>query len=180
MVGEVWKDIPGYEGRYQASSLGRIRSMPVTLCYQTPVNSKDHRVVWRNHFHKGTILKSYPNKARCGYLQLVLCGKRCRVHELVAQTFIGEKPAGQVVRHLNGNNLDNRAENLAYGTPSENKDDDFKNGIYYNAKITPEDVIAIRARAAKGESYASISQSYPIKPEAVSNIVRRKTWKRVL
>ena len=101
MEKEIWKDIPGYEGIYQASSLGRIRSFK------------------RN---KAIILK--PGRSKNGYYNVVLClnsvGKNAIVHRLVWTTFNGPIPEGLQINHLNENKSDNRLENLSLCTPKEN------------------------------------------------------------
>ncbi|WP_180768758.1 HNH endonuclease signature motif containing protein, partial [Vibrio parahaemolyticus] len=68
-----------------------------------------------------------------GYLGTAL-GKKGgykRVHELVALTFIGERPKGQVTRHLDGDKLNNRPGNLMYGTEKENQSDRLMHGTSY-------------------------------------------------
>lgn len=60
----------------------------------------------------------------------------CRVHVLVAETFIGPRPEGMVVRHLDGNPLNNTPQNLAWGTPSENTLDSIRHGTQRNSRKT--------------------------------------------
>lgn len=105
---EIWKDIPGYEGHYQASSEGRIRSLNRYLPYG-------------NHWRKvtGKLIKPYPNKA--GYLIVDFYTKKLSVHRLILRTFAGECPNDmEVCMHLNDNKTDNRAVNLKWGTYSDN------------------------------------------------------------
>lgn len=102
---EIWKAIPEYEGYYEASSLGRIRSVP------------------RNGTRaNGTILAL--NIKKSGYANVLLSKndmrKTHRVHRLIAQAFIpnpGNKPQ---VNHKNGDKLDNRVANLEWATSKEN------------------------------------------------------------
>lgn len=103
---EEWKDIPGYEGRYQISSLGRVKSLPKYKC------------------NKDIILKGDIDKD--GYKSVTLCPnnherKRYRVHRLVAMTFIENKNNYPEVDHINTIRDDNRVENLRWVNRSINQ-----------------------------------------------------------
>lgn len=94
---EIWKDIPGYEGRYQVSDHGRVRSPKKVLSVQ-PQNS-GYLVA---HLHKD------------GHRKVAL------VHRLVACAFVPGEFVGGHVDHINGDKLDNSAKNLEWVTRSEN------------------------------------------------------------
>lgn len=97
---EIWKPIPGHRG-YQASSLGRIRSVPRTL--------KDGRQAG------GKVLAQQDDKD--GYPTVMLAGKRVRVARAVQLAFAGPPQ----VLHLNDVRSDSRPENLAWGSRVENE-----------------------------------------------------------
>lgn len=103
MSPEEWRPVDGYPG-YEVSSLGRVRS-------------------WRTH--RGVpgprILK--PGRGSKGYLVVRLAGAAQKVHRLVAEAFLGPMPDGLQTRHLDSNNQNNAAANLAYGTQLENMAD---------------------------------------------------------
>lgn len=121
---EEWRDIPGHEGKYQASSLGRIRSLDRYI--ETSAYTQ---------FRKGKVLK--PGSKKKGHLYVSLGkGQRRYVHRLVAATFIGEIPPGMLVRHLNDIPSDNRVENLAIGNMSDNLHDAVRNGRHAMANRT--------------------------------------------
>ncbi len=106
MENEIWKDIPNYEGRYQVSSLGRVKSLPKE--WFSGINTIRK--------HNGKILKLRDNSR--GYYKVALSNKGVRneykVHQLVAITFLNHIPCGYnlVVDHINDNSKDNRVENL--------------------------------------------------------------------
>lgn len=120
---ETWKPIPGYEGSYEASDQGRIRSLDRTIIEKTgrAVNVR------------GRILK--PTEGNKRYLLVTLSGRTKRVHRLVLAAFEGENPDMQV-RHLDGDPQNNRIENLAYGTNAENMADSIEHGTHAQASKT--------------------------------------------
>ena len=107
---DLWRDIPNFEGLYQASANGEIRSL-------------DHiRKNGTNEYKQnGKILKF--NKNPNGYLQVRLSkngvAKTYRVNRLIALTFIENPLNKETVNHINGNKLDNRVENLEWATHKE-------------------------------------------------------------
>lgn len=110
-VMEEWKDIPGYEGKYQASNKGRIKSFIFRESDKTITLYKNPK-----------ILKGGMNNG--GYLTMSLLrhGKteQFLIHQLILMSFVGPCDAGMEVAHLNGCRTDNRLENLKYCTRSEN------------------------------------------------------------
>lgn len=124
---EIWKDIKGYEGLYQVSNLGRVRSLD--------------RYVKQNHntkqLKKGKIIQ--PTKNHKGYLGLKLCkentSKKVSIHRLVAQTFIPNLENKPQVNHIDGDKTNNRIENLEWCTNSENQIHAYKMGLN---KVTEE------------------------------------------
>ena len=103
---ESWKDIPGFEGAYQVSNLGRVRSL----------DRRDR--LGRRFRGRVLILQKYPN----GYLHVALGrGPQHLVHRLVAGAFLQNASRLREVNHKNGNRADNRLENLEWVSSSDNK-----------------------------------------------------------
>lgn len=127
-MNENWRPIPGWEGSYSVSDIGRIRSESRIVSYS---NGKTQPV-------KERILKLVPD--RKGYLRSQLfqenIGYTRYAHQMVLAAFVGPQADGLVSRHLNGNKLDNRLTNLRYGTDSENKLDTVLHGTHRNSKKT--------------------------------------------
>lgn len=118
---EIWKDIKGFEGYYQVSNMGNVRSLDRT------VRHKNHS----SRFIKGKILK--PGTETCGYSFVCLTKntKRvyARVHRLVADAFIENKQKKHEVNHIDGNKQNNQVSNLEYATHSENMQHAVKTGL---------------------------------------------------
>lgn len=127
-MNEKWKDIPGYEGYYQVSDLGRVRSLDRII----KVTGLGERLL------KGRILKQH-NHGTNKYL-MVMLSKEAKhtnrtVHSLVASAFLGLCPGGYEVLHGRGGKLDNRLCNLKYGTRSENQFDRLRDGTQNNKPV---------------------------------------------
>lgn len=120
-----------------------------------------------------------------------------RMHRSVAETHVGPCPPGMECRHINGDSLDNRSENLKWGTHSENMRDCIRHGtlrgafragepclhnrgeLNGSAKLKRSDVPEIRRRTAAGESQSSIARRYGVSRMAIWKIVEGKSWTHV-
>lgn len=117
MSTEEWRAIPGHEGRYEVSDKGRVRSFA------------------RGEAH---ILATWTSSPQ-GHLKTRIGGRAVSgryIHQLVLEAFVGPRPEGMVTRHLNGDPADNRVENLAWGTQSENNYDAVRHGTHAEASRT--------------------------------------------
>lgn len=114
---EMWVPVPGWCHLYEVSDQGRVRSLDRIVTRRDGLLSHS----------RGRVLRPY---IRNGYdaVQLKDAGRvdRAYVHQLVAESFHGARPAESVVRHLNGDARNNLAVNLAWGTPQENTGDSVR------------------------------------------------------
>lgn len=166
-----WLPVKGYEGLYDVSSDGMIRSLHARCS------------------HHGTYLLIGQTKNR-GYLQVILRdgGARCvGVHRLVASAFIGEPLPGQHVRHLDGNKQNNRLENLAVGSAKENMADRERHGRTARGersgavRITARQATDIRKRYRPGEvRQVDLAAEYGLGQSHISRILRGESWKHLL
>ena len=98
---EIWRDIPGYEGYYQASNLGRIKSLPKKYKPIESILKLQHR----NNYLTVSLSKNGKQKT-------------CSVHRIIMRTFEGD--SNLAVNHIDGNKHNNKLENLEYCTPRDN------------------------------------------------------------
>lgn len=169
IVRERWREIPGWPD-YEVSTLGRVRSWKTRTCAKP-----------------GAILKWL--KGSYGYWQVNLHknGKRATrpVHILVALAFLGPRPEGMQVRHLDGDETNPRLLNLAYGTAAENCADAKEHGTYVHgetcgkATLTERDVLRIRELRRGGMILADIASLYRQSTTNIHDICRRKTWTHI-
>lgn len=125
---EMWKDIPGYEGIYQASTLGRIRSVEGKKTYSSRCGER----CW-----KSRILKGRGDNPRTGKRVNLYKGgnhKDFLVARLVAITFLGVPADGETVNHKDGNRLNNRIDNLEWLSLADNIRHGFETGLYHTQK----------------------------------------------
>lgn len=170
---EVFKPIPDYEGLYEVSNLGRIKSLSKKW-------SKKNDVILKNR------------KKNTGYLHIVLyhnkVGKTFSIHRLVATSFCEKKEGMNVVNHINSIRSDNRASNLEWTNTKGNVTHAFKfgnqkpkNGInHHSVKISEKDVIEIRRLYYELKMYQrEIGTLYGISQVQIGRIINYKNWKHI-
>ena len=168
---ELWRDIPGYEGAYQVSSRGRVRSLPRVI----PIFDRRHQVSYSRPC-PGKILRQAVCD-RAGHVSVHL-GKYCRgipVHQLVMLAFHGSPPPGMETMHLNGIPTDNRPENLRYDTHSENLHDIYIQGGKAR-KLTAEDVHQIRFGLNCGIIQKELAHMYHVSRNTIGDIQHGRTF----
>lgn len=161
---EEWRPVAAFPG-YEVSSLGRIR--------------------WRHRIRKAVLdTKGYPRvsfwvdgKSRYVY-----------VHKIVAEAFLGPRPTGMVIRHMDGKNGNVAAGNLEYGTSVENEADKAAHGTkivgekHPASKLTAEKVLEIRRRHIPRHpvhGLNAMAREFGVAVKTVQKIVLRERWKHV-
>lgn len=172
MNAEQWKPVVGFEGWYEVSNQGRVRSVD----RQIKGKAYSSRILYQ-----GVIGSGYRT------VNLYKAGKRTTrtVHSLVAEAFIGKRPLGADICHgLNGVS-DNSPSNLRYGTRTENLNEKKLHGTeqlgekHWNSKLTVSGVKQIRKASKRGASNVSLANRFSVSPTTISNIVNHKVWKHV-
>ena len=160
---ETWRDIAGFEGVYQVSDAGRVKSLPFTQRYLLRNGKENYRKT------KEKILST--QKINSGYLivHLHLNGVRSArtVHSLVANAFVAG--IGKTVNHIDGNKLNNRADNLEYCNYTENHNHAVDLGLNRQA-------IPVRSPIT-GHAYPSMMRA--VRAEKVSLSTVRAKFLRV-
>jgi hypothetical protein len=126
---ERWLPVPGYEGLYEVSDAGSVRSVPRVVLRSVIIPVK----------RAGKLLKGTPRQHH-GDLKVYLCKNgrptTCLVHRLVLLAFVGPCPPGYECLHDDGNPANNVLSNLHWGTPLENAQDMLRHGTNYCARKT--------------------------------------------
>ena len=169
-LSEEWRAIPGYEGVYEVSNIGRVRRIAA-------IGSKG-----RPKF--GNILTSNSNNPG-GYerVTLSLNGKARihTVHSLVLESFTGPRPVGSEGCHGSSGKSVNSTVNLRWGTKAENIADRYENNEIArgerngSSKLAAQDIIDIRARY-RSEPLISIANDYGVTAACICSIGKRRNW----
>lgn len=123
---EIWKDILGYEGLYQISSLGRVKSLERLKENHTKIQVVPEKIKSLRKIKQGYLLVDlYKNNIQTTF----------RVHRLVADNFLINYENKETVNHINGDKADNRVSNLEWATPKEQNEHFYKNNLKSDASI---------------------------------------------
>lgn len=160
-MNEEWRPVIGWEGLYEVSDCGRVRSA---------ITGRQRSLSPAGNGYPMVTLKS---------------GRRMNrtcVHRLVAAAFLGPSN-GLCVNHRDGARDNNSIANLEYVTYQENERHKYRvlGRVHHRAVLDADSVVAIRNLAAGGMGYAEIARitGSGLSPESISNAVRRKTWRHV-
>ena len=175
---EVWLDIKGYEGYYQVSNFGRVKSLArVVECRKDVFVNKKEKFLSDWDCGKGY---------RKVKLSKDAIEKSIRVHRLVVETFLDNPEAKSEVNHINGIKNDNRIENLEWCTSSENTKHALNNKLKISqkgsehgmSKLTEKDVLEIR-EIGRSKSLKEVSKIFKVSESLISNVLLNKIWNHV-
>ncbi len=171
---ERWRPVRDFEGFYEVSNMGRIRSLARW------VSARDGK-----RLIEGKVIDG--SKSRAGYQKVELCAgpnrRYCMIHQAVAEAFVPGN--GVLVRHLDGDPSNNCAENLAWGSFKDNEDDKRRHGRvpvgerHPNAKLNDQVVRSIRRMSDQGFSQLRIAKELGLNRGVVGVVVRREGWTHV-
>jgi hypothetical protein len=165
-IEEIWKPIINYEGLYELSVFGKIKSLK-SVKEKTLIPKKDKYGHLQVRLYKNGIVKQYS------------------VHRLVLETFIGPRPEGMEGCHNDGNGSNNFLENLRYDTHENNMRDRIKHktnnpGSKCNfSKLIESNISGIRKLHIEGKSDTEIAKIYGVGRMTINDIINNKTWKHV-
>lgn len=172
---ELWRSIPGLEGRYEVSTMGRLRSVQRFVPYG-----------YRPRKIRGRVVALQKSK----YLSVNCLGsdgrsRRYAVHRLVALVFLKRDTDRTTVNHENGHKHDNRASNLRWATMAEQNTHSRRvlrkcvGEKNPRAKLTQDAVDEIRALRSFGAKIIDLAKLYKVDRQAVRHVVSGKFWKTV-
>lgn len=159
---EIWKDIRGYEGKYQVSNLGRVKSLPRTFI------RKDNR----RYVVKECILSN--GLASAGYYTVNLESKTHTVHRLVAETFIDNNLNKKCVNHIDGDKKNNNIKNLEWVSYSENNKHAYDSGLKSHNNIVLDTSTGIYYNSAK-DACIALNLRQPTLSRYLSGTRKNKT-----
>lgn len=173
---EIWKTIVGFDGRYQVSNLGRVRTVALRH------NSGDGRLI---PLAVPKIRKLVDGGDGYLFVNLSIKSNKCRVqriHRLVAETFLGKPPSKlSVVNHLNGYKIDNRDSNLEWTTVKGNRDHAVRMGLAAvgerqgSAKLKVWQVVEI-LKIGRTKTLRDIAKQFGVHSSTIHAILSGRIW----
>jgi hypothetical protein len=165
---EEFRDIKGYEGLYQISNLGRVKSIKNNIFLKQALNTSRYYIVCLSKKGKK---------------------KTSLIHRLIAQCFVSNKNNKPVINHINMIRTDNSISNLEWCTHSENVNHSYRNnnssrpflkGVkHFKCKLSEQEVYCIRYYKGKIPNVI-LSRLFKVSQQSITNIQHNRTWKHLL
>ena len=178
-MNEEWKPVPGFEGFYEVSDNGRVRSIDrVVTSSDSRTWTQPGKILTCGEHHNG------------GYSTVVLCKNNkprvWLVHRLVAAAFLPNPDDLPEVNHIDGRKRNNPATNLEWVKRQANINHAVSAGLINNkgvlnqqAILSEETVLRARAMRAEGQSSRAIASATGITRRNLQNILSRTSWKHI-
>lgn len=168
-----WEPVKDYEGLYEVSNDGQVKSLERRIHYTLPSGKESSRLC------REKVLKQYEGDR---YAKVALYdengGVTTLVHRLVAEAFCDNPESKPEVNHINGDKLDNRAENLEWVTSQENYEHAMLNGLVDRLKLTERDVMNIKREGKRGNQKV-LAAMYGVTLHQINGIVNGRFWKAI-
>lgn len=177
---EIWKPVIGFEGIYEVSNKGRVRSLDRSVFIK-----KNHKNASYNRSKKGAQVKGRPDKDGylCIYLGYEGGGRYKKVHRLVAEAFVKNPQGKKYVNHIDGNKTNNIVENLSWVTAKENTVHALSNGLIKRGKRGPmmdaAYVVFFRFAANEGINYKKLSDIFGFSRVSIARAASGMKWKSI-
>lgn len=172
-MNEIWKDIEGYEGYYQVSSHGKVRSMEREV--------PDPRI--KSGVKKVSSRVMKPGVHNRGYLKVSLrkggAKQMLYIHRLVGSAFLERDEHRTTINHLDGDKTNNHVSNLEWLSHLDNVRHARETGLAPTrprAKITKLDVLWIREWLSQGFKQQAIAEAFGLDARSISAINVGRTW----
>lgn len=181
MLSEEWRDVVGYEGFYQVSNLGRVKSLSRTVIRISKYGKEVQQQV-----HEKILTINRANKIR--RMVLLWRNNKCKnflIYRLVLEAFYGPCPKGYQACHNDGDRTNDVLTNLRWDTPTNNCKDRKRHGteshgeIHYNSKLTNDKVKLIRQLYRAGHQQKMIAKWFNVDNSNIGHIVNRRSWKHL-
>ena len=177
---EIWKDIQGYEGLYQVSNYGRVKSL-------------ERKVKSKGGFRKVSERILKPMVTSYGYRAVSFYNpnnKKYKIHRLVVQAFLNNPNNYEQVNHIDGDKTNNHVDNLEWCSHEMNMQHAHKTGLknmkhltghnHPNSKLTDKDVKEIREKyIPKIYTLKKLAEEYGVDYSVIHKIIKRKNWKHI-
>jgi hypothetical protein len=183
---EIWKPVVGYEGYYEISNLGRVKTSAIFIRHDGNWSEEG------GYIKKIKIRNQQTN--RYGYKTIKLCKlgncKQMRVHRLVAEAFIPTDNLNNQINHIDGDKTNNNIANLEWVTAAENMRHAWETGLvnkdhtigskHHNALLDEQKVVEIRKLyEAGGITQKEIAEMYGVKFGTIKDVISKRTWNHV-
>ena len=161
---EIWKAVPEYDGYYEISNYGRFAAIRNNERFIRKINLAT--------YYPTVSFRKRPEDA---------CQKSRTVHSLVAELFIGQRPEGHVIRHLDGDRYNSKVENLVYGTVEQNINEailhkSHKGRNNGRALLCEKGAEAVRMLIELGISQSSIARRLDVSIGTINAIKTGRNW----